>query len=96
MSPDQMTISARCIRKACKIGGITIAMLDSRSRRDSIVLVRHMIAAYLTEAGVHANDIAVLLNRCRTDVLAACKSFQSRIDTDKHARACYQKLKEAL
>lgn len=94
MFPDQMTVACRCVKAACKVGGITIAMLDSRSRTDQIAFVRHMIAHYLTDQGLTTKDIGALINRCRGDVTHSVQSFQRRLDTDKHARARYQKLKE--
>lgn len=96
MFPDQMTLAAKCIRASCKIGGITIAMLDSRIRTDQVAFVRHMIAYALTQEGLTTKDIGALINRCRGDVTHAVQSFQGRIDTDKRAKARYQKLKEAL
>ena len=96
MFPDQMTVASKCIKEACRVGGITIQMLDSRSRQERIIFVRHMIAHHLMKEGIHPEDIGALLNRCRSDVLHSHGSFQRRLDTDKHARARYQKLKESL
>lgn len=96
MFPDQMTLACRCIKAACKVGGITIAMLDSRSRKDQIVFVRHMIAHHLSSEGFITEDIGTFLNRERSDVAYAIGSFQMRLDTDKKARERYQQLKALL
>lgn len=96
MFPDQMTVASRCIRSACKVGGITLAMLDSRSRTEQVAFTRHMIAHYLTQQGLTTADIGALINRCRGDVTHSVQSFQRRLDTDKHARARYDRLKSSL
>lgn len=96
MFPDQMTLASRVIPLACKVGGITIKMLDSKKRTEQIAFVRQMIAHYLTDEGLRSGDVATLLNRCRSDVSHNYKTFADRIKIDKKARTRYQKLKEAL
>lgn len=96
MTPHQMTTAAKTIRQACSMGGISIAMLDSRDRSAPVALVRHMIVYHLKMEGFFTMDIADLINRTVNNTNKSFTAFRNRMATDPKIRERYQALVNAM